>query len=53
MNVYILYKLVKQMKILLGSECEAAEFGIQGAGCLFLVFKKLFKMVDRCVMTDP
>ena len=48
MNIYILYKLVEQMKILIATSSEAAqEFKIQGAGCLFHIFKKLFKLIDR------
>lgn len=29
------------------------EFEINGAGCLFVLFKKLFKLIDRYVYTCP
>ena len=48
MNMYILYKLVQQMKILVRSAPgEEHSFEVKGAGCLFYVFKKLFKLIDR------
>ncbi|KAH0538131.1 hypothetical protein FGG08_005239 [Glutinoglossum americanum] len=48
MNMYILYKLVQQMRRLIGARVREEEgFKIQGAGCLFQVFKRLFKLVDR------
>lgn len=48
MNMYILYKLTSQLKKLVASAPEEErEFQIQGAGCLFHIFKKLFKVVDR------
>jgi high-affinity nickel-transport protein len=48
MNVYILYKLVQQMSILLATSPEEERgFQIKGAGCIFWVLKKLFKIVDR------
>ena len=48
MNLYILYKLVRQMKLLIASpEGREQSFEIQGAGCLFVVFKKLFRIIDR------
>jgi high-affinity nickel-transport protein len=49
MNVYILYKLIVQMKKLLASApgTENEEFKIQGGGVLFTLFKRLFKMIDR------
>ena len=48
MNLYILFKLVQQMKklIRLAPE-EEQEFEIKGAGCLFHLFKKLFKLIDK------
>ncbi|KAI9760984.1 MAG: hypothetical protein M4579_001360 [Chaenotheca gracillima] len=48
MNLYILYKLVQQMKKLIAARPEDdVEFKIQGAGCLFNLFKKAFKLIDR------
>ncbi|KAH6625795.1 high-affinity nickel-transport protein-domain-containing protein [Boeremia exigua] len=49
MNIYILYKLIVQMRKILESEPgqEHAEFKIQGGGCLFPILQKLFKLVDR------
>ncbi|EOA83500.1 hypothetical protein ACJQWK_00326 [Exserohilum turcicum] len=49
MNVYILYKLIVQMRKMIASEPgkEHEEFKIQGGGCLFPVLQKLFKLVDR------
>ena len=49
MNVYIMYKLIQQMKILIDSSVEEEQaFKIKGAGCLFWLFKKMFKIIDRC-----
>ena len=51
MNVYILYRLVVQMKKALrlreGEEEEA--WKLEGGGCLFMVLKKMFKLIDRSV----
>jgi high-affinity nickel-transport protein len=49
MNIYILYKLIVQMKKLIASEVgtEHEEFKIQGGGCLFPILQKLFKLIDR------
>ncbi|KAF2995996.1 Mitochondrial beta-keto-acyl synthase [Curvularia kusanoi] len=49
MNIYILYKLIVQMRKILASEPgqEHEEFKIQGGGCLFPVLQKLFKLIDR------
>ncbi|KAF1834923.1 NicO-domain-containing protein [Decorospora gaudefroyi] len=49
MNVYILYKLIVQMKKMIASEPgrENEQFKIQGGGCLFPIMQKLFKLVDR------
>lgn len=47
-NAYICYKLVQQLrKLIRSSPHEEQAFTIQGAGCLFYVFKKLFKLIDR------
>jgi hypothetical protein len=49
MNIYILYKLVIQMKKMIASDpgSEHEQFKIQGGGCLFPILQKLFKLVDR------
>ncbi|KAF2086399.1 NicO-domain-containing protein [Saccharata proteae CBS 121410] len=48
MNVYILFTLIRQMKKLIASRVgEEEDFKIQGAGCLFKVFKGMFRMIDR------
>lgn len=50
-NVYILYRLITQMKVMLREGTEEETSGdllkISGAGCLFQVFKGIFKVVDR------
>ena len=48
MNLYILYKLIEQMKKLIAlMPEEEPTFELQGTGCLFLILRKLFKMIDR------
>ena len=48
MNFYILFKLVQQMKALIAlAPGQEPTFEIKGAGCLFFVFKKMFKVIDR------
>ncbi|KAF2100613.1 high affinity nickel transport protein nic1, partial [Rhizodiscina lignyota] len=49
MNMYILYKLVVQLRRMVDSpeEQEEEHFQIQGAGCLYHVFKRMFKLIDR------
>ena len=48
MNIYILYKLVEQIKKLIAcAPGEEQKFEIKGAGCLFYLFKKMFKLIDR------
>ena len=48
MNIYILYKLVHQMKRLIATPpAEEPEFEIKGAGCLFFLFQKIFRLIDR------
>jgi len=49
MNIYILYKLIVQMKKLIACEpgTEHEEFKIQGGGCLFGLLQRLFKLIDR------
>ena len=50
MNIYILFKLIQQMKRLIAmAPGEEDKFEIKGAGCLFYLFKKLFKIIDRYV----
>ena len=47
-NLYILYKLVQQMRTLIATRLGEEEgFKIQGAGCLFHLFKKMFKLINR------
>ncbi|KAF1987895.1 high affinity nickel transport protein nic1 [Aulographum hederae CBS 113979] len=52
LNMYILYKLVQHMRVLLythpSSSPESGDnFKIQGAGCLFHLFKRAFALIDR------
>ncbi|RYN65089.1 hypothetical protein AA0118_g3435 [Alternaria tenuissima] len=49
MNIYILYKLIVQMRKMIASDpgSEHEEFKIQGGGCLLPILQKLFKLVDR------
>ncbi|KAH7374292.1 high-affinity nickel-transport protein-domain-containing protein [Pyrenochaeta sp. MPI-SDFR-AT-0127] len=49
MNMYILYKLIVQMRKMIASEpgSEHEQFKIQGGGCLFPILQKLFKLIDR------
>ena len=51
MNVWILYKLLKELKRVMNTPADAQEpdFKIEGGGCLFQVLKKMFRIVDRCV----
>ena len=52
MNLYILYKLIQQMRKLIAMRPgEEDKFEIKGAGCLFYLFKKLFKIIDRYVVS--
>lgn len=54
MNIYILYKLVQLMRKLIASAPgEEHSFEIKGAGCLFYLFKKMFKLIDRWERTLP
>ena len=49
MNVYILYKLIIQMRKVLdlseGQEEQA--WKVEGGGCLFTILKGMFKLIDR------
>lgn len=50
MNVYILYKLVVQLRkvIAMQPEQEANEaWNVQGGGVLFRILKRMFKLIDR------
>ncbi|KAF2742878.1 NicO-domain-containing protein [Sporormia fimetaria CBS 119925] len=49
MNIYILYKLVLQMRSLLASEpgTEHGDFEVKSGGLLYNLFHKLFKLIDR------
>lgn len=53
MNFYILYKLYKQMQKVLnlpeGQEDEA--WKIEGGGVLFNVLKRMFKLINRFVVS--
>lgn len=50
MNVYIMYKLIQQLRMLIAVYVEEEqEFRIKGAGCLFWVLRRLFRIVDRYV----
>lgn len=50
MNIYILYKLVRQLQRAITSD-ETEDMGLQfyGGGCLFSLFKGIFRMIDRYV----
>ena len=49
MNIYILYKLIVQMKKMIASQpgAEHEQFKVQGGGWLFHIFQKLFKLIDQ------
>lgn len=49
MNVYILVKLLQQLRKVINSpaDSEEPEFKIEGAGCLFRSLKGMFKLIDR------
>ncbi|KAL8728647.1 MAG: hypothetical protein Q9181_005276 [Wetmoreana brouardii] len=47
-NMYILCRLVKQMRrYLYRSADEDPQLDIQGAGCMFGLLRKLFRLMDR------
>lgn len=53
MNIYILRKLVQQMRRLVAlGPGEEQNFKVEGAGCLFYLFRKMFKIIDKCVSID-
>ena len=49
MNIFILYKLIKQLRILINTpaDTEQPEFQIEGGGCLLQVLKKMLRLIDR------
>ena len=48
MNIYILLKLIRLMRRLIASAPgEELDLEIKGAGCLFYLLKKMFKLIDR------
>jgi len=48
LNIYICYKLVEQLRTLIrSSPDEEQTLNIQGAGCLFYLFKKMFELIDK------
>ena len=48
MNIYILFKLIQLLRKLIASAPgEEQAFEIKGAGCLFHLFQKIFKLIDR------
>ena len=49
MNVYILYRLVVQMKkaMRLSEDDISQAWNVEGGGCLFMILKKMFKLIDR------
>ena len=52
-NAYILLLLIGQMrKLLAANPDEYKDFKVEGAGCLFRVFKKLFKLIDKCSLSS-
>jgi len=54
MNMFILYKLVKQLRKLLATHPSHHEgFKIEGAGWLIRLFKSMFKLIDRSVIYSP
>lgn len=50
MNIYILYKLIRELQRLIVLEPDENDgFRIQGAGILFNLFRRMFKLIDRSV----
>lgn len=54
MNVFILYRLVTQLNMYLKSNNPRLQtlegFELNGAGCLFTIMKKMFRIIDRQVV---
>ena len=52
MNVFIFYKLVKDLKKAIKTHpSQHRDLKITGAGYLFNLFKKMFKLIDRQVIS--
>src|SRR4051794_33510038 len=50
LNVWIGYKLLQQLrKLLRCRDGEEEDLKIEGGGCLFVLFKKMFRLIDRYV----
>lgn len=50
MNMFILYRLVKQLNKLLATHPSHHQgFKLEGAGCLVGLFKSMFRLIDRLV----
>jgi high-affinity nickel-transport protein len=48
MNIYILWKLIQQLRILIRTPPEhETPFQIEGGGILFNIFRKLFKVINK------
>lgn len=50
MNIYILIKLVRQLRIMIHSDPSAsaiANYSFEGGGCLFALFKRLFRLINQ------
>jgi high-affinity nickel-transport protein len=49
MNAYILIKLYQQLQAAIDSPIgqESLDFNFEGAGCMMLILRKMFKLVDR------
>ncbi|OCK81088.1 NicO-domain-containing protein, partial [Lepidopterella palustris CBS 459.81] len=51
MNLCILYKLLRQMNLLLSSptptSSSSSTLKMHGGGCLFRLFRRMFKLIDR------
>jgi nickel/cobalt transporter (NiCoT) family protein len=49
MNIWILYQLVKQLRLAIATPIgeESLDFDFRGAGCMMSILRKLFKLVDR------
>lgn len=48
MNLYILFRLIQQMKKLLAqAPGQSPGFEIKGAGCLYHLLRRMFKLIDR------
>ncbi len=50
MNIYILYKLVVQLKTIIEHGEQRGADPWVGGGWLFRIFKRMFKFIDRCVI---